>query len=80
MTDTKPSSVGMHHSLLQLGSPARFRESLVLQRPASLRAAWVVGLQAAAAVIAAAVLLHLSPWRRPQTSHCRSRPAWHRPR
>ncbi|MDH5858566.1 FUSC family protein [Lampropedia aestuarii] len=62
MTHTKPSSTGLHHSLLQLGSPARFRESLVLQRPASLRAAWAVGLQAAAAVIAAAVLLHLSPW------------------
>lgn len=62
MTHRKPISTGLHHSLMQLGSPARFRESLVLQRPASLRAAWAVGLQAAAAVIAAAVLLHLSPW------------------
>lgn len=62
MSRPQSTPTGLHHTLMQLGSPRRLRESLVLQRPASLRTSWIVGLQAAAAVIAAALLLHFSPW------------------
>ncbi|ASI70541.1 hypothetical protein BA022_09645 [Diaphorobacter nitroreducens] len=41
---------------------ARLRESLSLQRPASLRNATIAGAQVALAVILVAGLLHVSPW------------------
>lgn len=62
MTQHLHHPVKHKHTLRQLISPARLLESLALQRPASLRTAWLVGLQAGLAVVAAALLLHYSPW------------------
>lgn len=55
-----PSSHG--HALRQALASARLRESLSLQRPASLRNATIAGVQVALAVILVAGLLHVSPW------------------
>lgn len=55
-----PSSHG--HALRQALASARLRESLSLQRPASLRNATIAGAQVALAVILVAGLLHASPW------------------
>lgn len=55
-----PASLGQ--SLRQIAAPARLRESLVIQRPPSVRNATIAGIQAALAVLLAASALHFSPW------------------
>lgn len=57
-----PPPPSRRRALSQLVAPARLRESLALNQPASVRNATVAGVQAAAAVVLVAAALHLSPW------------------
>lgn len=50
------------HALRLLLAPARLRESLHTDQPASLRNSLVAGVQVAVAAFAVAAVLHFSPW------------------
>lgn len=62
MTSPQQRTVKHHHSLRQLLSPARLVESFALQPAANPHTSLVIGLQAALAVSAAALLLYYSAW------------------
>ena len=58
-----PQAAATHAATLRhMAAPSRLRESLRLQRPASVRNAWLAGVQAALACVLVCALLRASPW------------------